>query len=229
MRRPQEAEPLLRDALELFTAVNGAEHPNTLACMNNLANTLRSLGRHEEAETLLRRVLTVRRRTLGTHPSVYSTISNLARVLQAAGRLDEAEALDAEALDGFRRVVGPEHRSTLTALNNLATVRVARGRPADAEPLYVQLIEIAHRTQPPRHWITLLFERNHGRCLTALQRYEEAEALLRPAAEGLEASFGRDHQHVHSARQYMVELYDAWGKPEEAARWRDADPAPAAP
>ena len=59
-----------------------------------------------------------------------------------------------------------------------------------------------------------------GACLTAEGRYAEAEALLLRAHAGLESSRGRDHERTVEARQRLVALYEAWGRPDRAARWR---------
>jgi serine/threonine protein kinase len=220
LRRPADAEPLLREALELQTKTQGEEHPHTLATMSNLATTLKAEGKLREAEGILRQVVTIRRRTLGDHPTLFSSVSNLANLLREQGRLDEAETLAREAAEGYRRSGAGNTPKGLVTGNNLASLWVEMGRSTQAETLYVSLLQAAERTLPPGHYMTLIFQRNYGQCLTALGRFEEAEELLLESYDGLEASLGREHQHTHKTLQYITELYDTWGKGEEAQRWR---------
>jgi hypothetical protein len=64
----------------------GAEHPNTLASANNLANDLRALGEYQAARELHEDTLARRRRVLGEdHPDTQATASNLAADLRALG------------------------------------------------------------------------------------------------------------------------------------------------
>ena len=220
LRRPDEAEPLLREALALMTESLGLEHPHTLSAMSNLSTTLRAQGKYAEAEQLLHQVIDIRRRTLSEHPSIYSAINNLAGLLQDQDRLREAEPLTREALEGLRRTLGTEHPSTLLLLNNLATLQVELGRAQDAEVLYTELLETAQQTLTEDHWMTLVFKRNYGKCLTALHQYERAEALLLHSYEGLKQTLSAEHEHTHKTLKIIVELYEAWGKSDQAAEYR---------
>ena len=56
----------------------------------------------------------------------------LARVLAARGAFAEAEPLRRRALDGYERLLGPEHRDTLIAVNNLAMVLEQLGNFSEA-------------------------------------------------------------------------------------------------
>jgi hypothetical protein len=49
------------------------------------------------------------------------------------------------------------------------------------------------------------------------QEFEEAETLLRLAHDQWQ---GKRPQDQHAVVTRTVELYDAWGKPDEAAKWR---------
>ena len=63
--RASEARQLFEQALEAYRRVLGAEHPDTLISMNNLAATRRALGDAEGARQLHEDALEVRRRVLG--------------------------------------------------------------------------------------------------------------------------------------------------------------------
>jgi len=56
---------------------------------------LRTLGKYQEAEPLLRRALAIAERTLGPkHPHVAKVLENLAALDRALGRDDEAKVLE---------------------------------------------------------------------------------------------------------------------------------------
>ena len=59
-----------------------------------------------------------------------------------------------------------------------------------------------------------------GECLTAQKRYTEAEPLLTDGYAGLKLKLGEKNARTVEARQRMAKLYDDWGKPDLAARYR---------
>ena len=59
-----------------------------------------------------------------------------------------------------------------------------------------------------------------GACLTVLGRYAEAESLLHQGYAGLLEKRGADPPITKNAASHFIALYNAWGKPEMAARYR---------
>ena len=60
-------------------------------------------------------------------------------------------------------------------------------------------------------------------CLIGQQKYADAEPLLHDGYKGLKALAAENPALANSLTRVMeclVQLYDAWGKPEEAAKWR---------
>ncbi len=64
---------------------------------------------------------------------------------------------------------------------------------------------------------------------TATERYEQAEAALRHALDDLVRSFGAGDSRTQRARENLIALYEAAGKPEQAARLRAPASQPADP
>ncbi|OCL01560.1 hypothetical protein AOQ84DRAFT_306480, partial [Glonium stellatum] len=78
-----DAATIKREVLEKRRHILGDEHPDTIAAMNNLANTLGDLGQHQNAATIFREVLEKSRRILGDeHPDTITAINNLAITLR---------------------------------------------------------------------------------------------------------------------------------------------------
>ncbi len=59
-----------------------------------------------------------------------------------------------------------------------------------------------------------------GEALTALGRFSEAEPLPQGAYATLHSSLGADTPNVRRAQSALLSLYEAWGKPALAARYR---------
>jgi GTPase SAR1 family protein len=77
--RYNEAEVSFMEVAERRKKVLGAEHPDTLTTMNNLALTYTNQGRWKEAEEMDVQVMETRKRVLGDeHPDTLTTMNNLA-------------------------------------------------------------------------------------------------------------------------------------------------------
>ena len=75
-------------------AVQGKSRKETCACLNEIGNLLRDMGKLKDAEPLYRRALEGREATLGkSHPHTLTSINNLGMLLPAMGKLEDAEAL----------------------------------------------------------------------------------------------------------------------------------------
>ena len=95
-----------------------------------------------------------------------------------------------------------------------------RNGPEDAERYHLEAIERGRRTLPEGDFVIGLALNAYGETLIALQRYDEAEQIQLEAYEILESARGVGHNWTQAAVRRMVDLYDAWGKPEQAAEWK---------
>ena len=130
LRRFDEAEPYLREALEGRRRVLGKDHPTTLTSINNMGALLYNQGRLDEAEPYLRAALESCRRLFGKdHPHTLSSIGNLSILLHRQGKLDEAEKL-ARELVGERPATDPEHISGKKILDDIDKARKAADKQA---------------------------------------------------------------------------------------------------
>jgi tetratricopeptide (TPR) repeat protein/tRNA A-37 threonylcarbamoyl transferase component Bud32 len=216
-----EALPLDQETLEARRRVLGPDHPDTLTALSNLARLLQDQGKRAEAEPLLRQSLEARRRVLGPdHPDTLASMINLARLLTEQGQRDEAERLAREALARGRKVLPPGHRAVANGLTVLGEVLTASGRAPEAEALLRECLESYRKTQPPGEPRTAQAESLLGACLLTQKKYAEAEPLLLAGCRVLENDPGTPGRARALARQRLVELYEAWGKPSEADRWK---------
>jgi tetratricopeptide (TPR) repeat protein len=80
--------------LEKRKQLLGADHPDTLQAMANLAATYYQLGRYKEAEPLEGTVLEKWKQLLGAdHPDTLQAMANMAATYRQLGRYKEVEEL----------------------------------------------------------------------------------------------------------------------------------------
>jgi serine/threonine protein kinase len=217
----QAAEPLHREALDIIRAVHGPEHPDVAAGMSSVGAVLEEKGDLAGAEALYRDSLAMRLKLLGSeHPDVARSRYALASLLRARGDAEGAlrECRQVLALRG--RVL-PDAHPMVAAVQQIAGLALLDlGRAREAEPLLRESLRLRRQALPPGHWLIASSESVLGACLTAEGQYREAEGLLLRAHTGLESSRGRDHARTAEARRRLVELYEAWGRPDRASAWK---------
>jgi|GEM_PF-2017911 len=123
-RQREKHERLLAERLHAF----GAEHPETLSAMLDLADCLWAQGRLISARKLEEQVVAGRRHRLGEkHFDTLKAIGKLAVTMAAQGDLAEARRLQECVLSGMRELHGDTGLETLRAINNLAGTVSAQG------------------------------------------------------------------------------------------------------
>lgn len=221
-RYPESIE-LLREALDRQRKNLGPDHPDTLFSLSNLAVALQDAGRPDEALPIFEDAYRRRRATLGPdQPDTLVSMSNLAVAYEAVGRRAEALPLFEEVLARRRATRGPEHPQTLRSINHLARAYLA-DRPAKAEPLLRKALAV-HEKKDPDNWRAFETRSLLGASLLGQKKYAEAEPELLRAHAGLksrEASIPAPSRKILAETvERIIRLYEAWGKPEKAAKWR---------
>jgi serine/threonine protein kinase/tetratricopeptide (TPR) repeat protein len=219
-----KAEPLLLKSMEMSRSVLGLTHPATLGYAADLAALYRRQGRRGEAETLLAETLQQQRRALGERDlQTISSMLDLGDLYQEEGKLAEAEKLFREAVHKQRSDPNVVPIALASALSMLGNNLMAQDKYADAEPFIRECLAIRER-ELRDHWQTSSTMNLLGGCLLGQKRYTEAEALLLRANDGFDrhkATMPPTLTHrVKQNLKWLVQLYDAWGKPEKAQRWR---------
>ena len=116
----KEAEELDVQVMETSLRVLGAEHPDTLTSMANLASTYRNQGRWKEAEELEVQVMETRKRVLGAeHPDTLTSMNNLAHTYKLEGRSDQAIELMKHVVELSAKTIGPNHPLSVASTNSL--------------------------------------------------------------------------------------------------------------
>ena len=217
--KAQEALPLYQEALKRARDRRGDDHPETLHLLSNLGIALSELERFAEAEPLLVEALERRRRVLGEdHLDTIASIHNLAYLRVGQGALEEAERLYRDSLQRNQRIAGADHQDTLQTASKLAAVLRSRGQFAEAAELSRDTLERSRRLFGEDDYRSLAAAFDLAVALRAQQRFPEAETLLLGVYERMSAR-GFPPAHLQVIIDPIAELYSAWGKPDEAARW----------
>jgi len=216
-----EAERLNREALALRREVLGEDHPSIAQSLNNLGKNLAARGEFEEAEELIREAVALNRKNYGAnHPELNATMSSLASVLRDSGQLTEAEQLLLQVLDADRVTFGEDHPYVANDLQRLASVQERMGELDAAGKHYREALEIQRKTFAEDSWQIATTKSLLGGCLAKQGDNKKAEPLLVPSYEIIFNTFGEDHPRSKAARGRIVTFYEAWGRPEEAAKYR---------
>ena len=219
-RRDYEAaEGMYREALAMRRTLFGDEHEEVANTLNNLA-IVRAQDDPAAATPMLREALAIRRIVLGDdHPDVISSLNNLALLLTRLGDYEAAEPLAREALDRWRESLGAQHPRVAAALSNLAELLRNQGDDEAAEPLYREALAM-RRTLMGEHADVAANLTDLGALLTDKGEYAAAEAYLREALAMQRRLYGETHSQTQGAVTGLVELYEAWDRPDQAAEYR---------
>lgn len=216
-----EAEATGREALAMWRRLYGSRHREVMISTQTLAGLLADRDNAKEAEALFREALAMGRSLFTeSHPLVLGADNALASFLEARGRLREALPLRETEFAGALRQYGENHTVVARALMGLGRGRLARGQRVEAEQAFGRALAIRQRIHPPGHWRIAEASVALGDCLRRARRFREAEALLQPGYETLRSSSEAAPEDVRSARNHLIELYESWGRPQEAARYR---------
>ncbi len=216
-----EADSLYRKALAMRRKLLGNEHPDVAATLNNLVSLLRSQEQYAEAETLARETLALKRKLYGDeHPDVHKTMTTLALTLTSRGNYEEAEQWHRQALALRRKLLGEVHLSVGYSLYYLGLVLRHQGNYDEAEHFARASLDMSHKVLGKDHPDVAYDYYSLAAIKQAQGDFEEAETFLLTGFTMLEKTRGRQDSRTQEAIENLIDLYDAWAKPDEAATYR---------
>jgi predicted Ser/Thr protein kinase len=225
MRKLDRSVPLLEETLCLSIGKLGAAQPETIQAAFLLAVNYRDANRLDDAIALFDEWLP-RGQTVLTeeHPVRQFGVREGAATYQRARKHDRAEPLLRQRLDFLRSKTGSNAPFTTGAKADLASSLLAQEKYAEAETLLRDCLRIRERAQAGL-WTTFSNRSMLGAALLGQKKYAEARPLLVGGYQGLEQVQAKIPPQVRAvcleeALQRVVQLYQATGKENEAARWR---------
>ncbi|HEX5229014.1 MAG TPA: serine/threonine-protein kinase [Bryobacteraceae bacterium] len=221
-----EAEVEIKTALESRRRLEGDQHLDTIASMNSLGLLYQAEGKFEAAEKLFQQAVAASSKALGPEQqNTLGAMNNLADLYARQGRRAEAEAMYRQVLEVRRRVLVPEHPRIARVLASLGELKIEEENYHDAEAFLREAVQIRDQATPDA-WERYYTQSLLGAALAGERKYAASETLLLSGYRGLQQRRDfmpfENRAYVQRSRQAIFHLYEQWGKPDQAASWRDA-------
>jgi eukaryotic-like serine/threonine-protein kinase len=217
--RAAAADSAYRRAVTIARAAYPPQHSALLDAEGSYASFASRQGRHQEAETEWRRLASLFAGMHGRdHFSALGAKATLAGVLARAGKYAEAEPLLREVIEVTAQRLGPDHSALAGHYGALSDVLAATARFDEAEAAAREAIRVRRQGMNSAVvglTITYLADvkRRRGDYPAADSLFQEGIALMKEQV----ADTHHDMRRIHGR---MAELYEAWGRPAEAERYR---------
>jgi len=213
------AELLHQQALGLWEALVGPDHPQVAETLFLLATLALKQERYEQAERLYQRTLSLREAQVGPdHPDMARSLVGLAELFLDEGKYEQAEPLLQRALSICEHALGPEHLQVAAVLHTLAILRYNQGEYQQAEAAWERAAHIQERALGSAH-PHLASSLNGLAILAADQgKYEQAEALFQRVLFIREQVLGPAHPQLAAVWHNLALLSSEQGKLEQAER-----------
>lgn len=184
-----------------------------------MGNVLAKLDRLDEAREAFETGLAMNERLFGADNSyAMYFVNGLGKVAMARGNLEEA----ADRYEQARRLAErdmPGSANLAFATANVAWVNVLQ-EEYEAALTPLRAAQRLFEETLPMHWVLGEVKWQLGLCLAETGSLAEAEPLILAGIEIVENQWGPGHKSTDGARAAAVRLYEVWGKPAEANKFR---------
>jgi tetratricopeptide (TPR) repeat protein len=228
--RPGKAADTLDRAVRGLEEMLGPDHRAVLEASGRLAKVYGESGRPADALRILERAVPRVKVVFGPeHPATVAALNDLAVTYMRLGRRGEAKAAVLERAGLVRDHPRLPAAARADEIKWAAVQLMTIGEPSAAESVLRPFLD-AREKAGADGWETGQTRCLLGWAVRAQGRFEDAESLLltgyaelkrceRPARPG-------EVSPVVEATRTLVELYQAWGKPDQARQWRGRLPNP---
>jgi tetratricopeptide (TPR) repeat protein len=207
------AEARFRDALAMQRLTLGDVHPDVATTLNDIAFVQYDRGDKQMAVATEREALRVDQQLFsGDHPEVARIENRIGFWLTQDGQYAEAEHDLQDALAMRRRLFGDQHPDVAGSLDHLAILQVARGQNAEALVSARSAVEIFTAALSATNWKTAVGECAEGAALMGLERYAEAERLLKHGLGILGKDPDAPASYRDLAERYVAQLHQRQGR-----------------
>jgi tetratricopeptide (TPR) repeat protein len=220
LKRLDQSIPLFEEALKLSEKKLGRQHPDTLRAAANLGVTYKDAGRVQEALVLLEEAYAASKQ----HPQLRWVVQPLLEAYAMAGQPTEnAKRVVADMLADARKQFPKDSPQLAGQLAVAGRTLLQLQAFAEAEPLLRECWTL-YQQKAPDAWFTFVTQSLLGGSLLGQKKYAEAEPLLLKGYEGMKQREKtiplQGKTRLPEAVERLVQLYEATGKKDEAARWR---------
>lgn len=205
--------------LEIRRKYIAGDHSTISPIYLGMGSVLAKLDRYDEAREAYAIGLAMNERLFGADNSyAMYFVNGLGKVAEARGDLEVAVIRYEEARRlALRDMPGSANLAFATA--NVARVNQLNSQCDSALPHFRTALEIFEE-KLPKHWALGEVKWRLGYCLVESGDFAEAEPLILAGFETVEGQWGPDHESTSDARAAAAWLYETWGKPAQAERFR---------
>ena len=218
-----QALPLLEETLKLRKAKLGPDHPDTLTSMNYVAAGYHAVGRLDLAVPLLEEAAAGIEKRRFRHGYAGRIINNLISCLEQLKQFEKAEAWRRKWLAAVKESAGADSVAYAAELAGLGLNLLQQQKCTEAEVVLRECLALRAK-QHPDAWTTFNTQSMLGGALLGQKKHAEAEALLLAGYDGMkkqEATIPvQGKVRLTDTLERLVQLYEATGKKDEAAKWR---------
>ena len=192
-----------------------AQDPVQQAQMMHVMGTVYlGLGLYDDADSLFRKALEIRRRALG--PDNPDTVETMIQMNKSTSSPSEGEQLLRDAVEIRRRTLGPDNPDTLVPMGMLAGWLAAEGQLSDADKLARQVMDTRSRVRVPDSEATMESLRYITVVFIKEGKYSEAEQLDRQILDFHRRRHDADHPDALIDEGWLAEVLLREGQWSEA-------------
>jgi serine/threonine protein kinase len=213
------ALPLFEETLRLRQLKLGRQHPDTLWTVASLGSAYQRADRLAEALPLLEEAYLASKKD----PRLRWVGEPLLMCYARTGECEKAARLTNELLVIVRKQLPKDSPLLAARLGSAGFLLLQMKAFTEAEPILREAMLVGDKAQPD-HVSTYLSKSLLGGALSGQKKYVEAEPLLLAGYQGMKEREAKippgEKVRLTEALERLVQLYDASGKKEEAAKWR---------
>ncbi|MFO0810951.1 MAG: serine/threonine-protein kinase [Gemmataceae bacterium] len=221
LRQVDAAETLYRDGLAICRAATGKARAMDIDALSGVSKVLGARNRMADA-------LPVMREAADRAEAVYGPLDQRTIILRGyvgeayfvLGDYTAAVPVLADTLEKRRRVISPTHPSTYTTQGLLADCWYYQRKIDEAEAAYREVLAGYLATMPADNPLIPHTRSRLAACLVVRGKFAEAEPLLLEANAALAKPPVTNPAWLRRNRSTLAVMYERWGKPEEAAKWK---------
>ena len=217
--RWNQSIPLFEEIMKIQEQKFGRNHPATLFAVANLGVNYKDGGRLQEGIPLLEEAYQASQKLPNIRWVGLALLDGYAKSGMREQAVDLAKTQLTEARNGWPK----DSAQLASALTKIAVTYLDLQLSDDAEPLLRESLAIREKVQPDV-WSTFNTKSLLGGVLLGQKHYAESEPLLLAGYAGLkqcEATMPEQGKvRLPEALDWLIELYTATDKPDEAAKWQ---------
>jgi serine/threonine protein kinase len=216
-----EALATARAAVADYQQIGRTDTPDFGFSLTVLGGFLTDKGDYAEADASLKEAETIFRQQMS--PSALwlgDNLRNQAISFYRQGKYADSQSKVTEAEKIYLESYGPSYDNYPTVLIIKGLILNKTGKAREGEGILREAVRLRVESLPKEHFWVALANSALGECLTTQKRFVEAEPLLIESYHVLKAGQGEQNPRTNEARLRLVGLYQAWNKPETAARFQ---------